>query len=115
MTQEVRIYVNEQQAIVLSDLASAADLYIAARQDTKTKTEGGKPKANEISLAQPTPHNKNQRNQAHVPSNQLNRPPHHSRHNGSYHPSHRDSHNIRDDRRTRQQQFPHVVSALTTI
>ncbi|KAK0067878.1 hypothetical protein Bpfe_002719 [Biomphalaria pfeifferi] len=112
---EVRIYVNEQQAIVPSDLASAADRYIAARQDTKTKTEDGKPQANETSPAQPTPHDQNQRNQARVPSNQSNRPPHHSRHNGSYHPSHRDSHNMRDGRRTRQQQSPHVVSALTTI
>ncbi|KAK0068370.1 hypothetical protein Bpfe_002305 [Biomphalaria pfeifferi] len=88
------------------------------RQD-KTKTEDGKPQANETSPARPTPHDQNQRNQACVPSqhpsNQSNRPPHPSRHNGSYHPSHRDSHNMRDDRRTRQQQSLHVVSALTTI
>ncbi|XP_055886011.1 uncharacterized protein LOC129926391 [Biomphalaria glabrata] len=119
LTQETRIYVNEQQATDPSDIAIAADRYVAARRDQKAKTPVTEPQSSETSPAQPTPHNQNQNNQARVPSqhpsHQSNRPPHQSRQNNSYHPSHRDSHNTRDDRRTRQQQTPHVVSALTTV
>ncbi|XP_055873654.1 uncharacterized protein LOC129924048 [Biomphalaria glabrata] len=45
LTQETRIYVNEQQVIDPSDIAIAADRYLAARRDTKTKTEDSKPQA----------------------------------------------------------------------
>ncbi|KAK0055907.1 hypothetical protein Bpfe_014576, partial [Biomphalaria pfeifferi] len=45
LTQETRIYVNEQQVIDPSDIAIAADRYLAARRDTKTRTEDSKPQA----------------------------------------------------------------------